>query len=137
MRIETRRCLDVWQWSTNWQTSSDVLRGPVHHQKLALLEALGQFHLRHPDSYNANEKLVSKTQALYVRIGNDVEQSAFFGRSVENLGGALLPLLSSSDPAMRRAATLAELCLAGGKASNFVWRSEGLRFSRCSPVGRR
>ena len=107
---------------------ADVLRGPVHHQKLALLEALGQFHLRHPDSYSANEKLVSKTQALYVRIGNDVEQSAFFGRSVETLGGALLPLLSSSDPAMRRAATLASYVLREVKPATSYGARKGYDF---------
>ena len=107
---------------------ADVLRGPVDRQKLALLEALGQFHLRHPDSYSANEKLVSKTQALYVRIGNDVEQSAFFGRSVETLGGALLPLLSSSDPAMRRAATLASYVLREVKPATSYGARKGYDF---------
>ena len=46
---------------------------------------------------------------VYNRIGNDIEQIAFFGESADRLAQALLPLLDSPDSEMRRLAAEASL----------------------------
>jgi hypothetical protein len=46
---------------------------------------------------------------VYSRIGNDIEQIAFFGSSAAVLSRALLPLVDSSDPEMRALARHASL----------------------------
>src|SRR5262249_28888141 len=54
--------------------------------------------------YDLNADLSKPMPLVYSRIGNDIEQIAFFGWSAERISRALLPLLDSSDPEMRRLA---------------------------------
>jgi hypothetical protein len=48
---------------------------------------------------------------VYNRIGNDIEQIVFFGRSAERVAKSLLPLLNAPDPEMRRLAIKASLLI--------------------------
>jgi HEAT repeat protein len=85
-----------------------VLETGGDRQKKILLAGLGQFPLRRADSYPLNAQLVRKEEGLkYTRIGNDIEQILFLGRSADRMAQVLLPLIQSSDPEMRREATLA------------------------------
>jgi len=77
--------------------------GPVF-QKKALLQALTEFPLRRGDIYDLDADLGKKAPPIYNRIGNDIEQIAFFGESADRMARALLPLLDSNDAEMRRLA---------------------------------
>jgi len=83
-------------------------RGP-DPQKIALLRALTEMPLRRGDIYDLDADLAKVAPPVYNRIGNDTEQIAFFGESAGRLAEALLPLLDSSDPEMRRLAAAASL----------------------------
>ena len=48
--------------------------------------------------------MTSEGAPVYNRIGNDIEQIAFFGPSADLLAKSLLPLLDSPDAEMRRLA---------------------------------
>jgi len=65
--------------------------------------------LRRGDIYDLDADLAKVSPPVYNRIGNDTEQIAFFGESAGRLAEALLPLLDSSDPEMRRLAAAASL----------------------------
>lgn len=86
-----------------------VLEGRSDFQKKALLRSLTEFSLRRGDVYDLDADLSKPAPAVYNRIGNDIEQVAFFGKSADRLAKALLPLLDSSDPEMRRLAVKASL----------------------------
>ena len=86
-----------------------VLEGVNDHQRKTLLASLGDFHLRHADVYEPLNKVDNAFPPQYNRIGNDVEQIAFFGQSAERFSRALLPLLQSSDAQMRDLAQTAGL----------------------------
>jgi hypothetical protein len=86
-----------------------VLEGPSDVQKKLLLSALTEFPLRRGDVYAVESELSEPAPPVYNRIGNDIEQIVFFGRSAERIAKSLLPLLDSHDPEMRRLATKAGL----------------------------
>ena len=86
-----------------------VLEGQSDLQKKALLRSLTEFPLRRGDVYDLEADLGKPAPAVYNRIGNDIEQIAFFGKSAGRLAKALLPLLDSSDAEMRRLAVKASL----------------------------
>jgi hypothetical protein len=79
-----------------------VLEGGSDLQKKELLRALTELPLRRGDIYDLDADLGEQAPPVYNRIGNDIEQIAFFGESAERLARALLPLLNSKDPEMRR-----------------------------------
>jgi hypothetical protein len=82
--------------------------GPANSKK-EILSALAAFPQRRADIYDLSADLSQPSPVVYNRIGNDVEQIAFFGPSAEKLAKALLPLLDSSDPEMRHLAERASL----------------------------
>ena len=73
-------------------------------QKKALLAALTELPLRRGDIYDLDADLGKKAPPVYNRIGNDIEQIAFFGESGDRMARVLLPLLDSKDADMRRLA---------------------------------
>ena len=73
------------------QTGSDL-------QKKELLHALTELPLRRGDIYDLDADLSKPAPLIYSRIGNDIEQIAFFGVTAERFAEALAPLLDSSDP---------------------------------------
>jgi hypothetical protein len=87
-----------------------VLDDGSDREKKQLLSFLTEFPLRRADVYDLNVDLDEKTAPpLYNRIGNDIEQIAFFGQSGERFARSLRPLLDSNDPEMRRLAARAVL----------------------------
>jgi hypothetical protein len=86
-----------------------VLEDGNDHRRKMLLASLGDFHLRHSDVYEPLNKPDTAFPPQYNRIGNDVEQIAFFGASAERFSKALLPLLQSPDARMRELAETAGL----------------------------
>jgi HEAT repeat protein len=78
-------------------------------QKKHLLAALGEFPLRRADAYSLEAGAAKPGPPVYSRIGNDIEQIAFFGSSAAALAEALLPLVDSSDPELRDLARRAAL----------------------------
>lgn len=106
-----------------------VLTNGPDTQKKKLLVALAMLPLRRGDIYDLNADLSKQGPLTYSRIGNDIEQIAFYGESAESLAKALLPLLDSPDPEMRLAAKNASLLVretpyrqvdkvAGGRGEN-------------------
>jgi len=73
-------------------------------QKKRALAALAEPPLRRGDVYDLGADLSKAGPLVYSRIGNDIEQIAFFGPSADRLAKSLLPLLDSPDPEMRRLA---------------------------------
>jgi len=87
-----------------------VLQSGPENQKKELLRALTEFPLRRGDVYDPETDLTAKPAApVYNRIGNDIEQIAFFGESANQMAAAIAPLLASADPEMRRLAAKAVL----------------------------
>lgn len=78
-------------------------------QKKALLRALTEFPLRRGDIYDVEADITKPGPAVYNRIGNDIEQIAFFGASADRMATAIAPLADSPDPDMRRLAEQAAL----------------------------
>jgi len=78
-------------------------------QKKELLLALTELPLRRADVYDLDADLAKPAPPVYNRIGNDIEQIAFFGQSADRVSRSLRPLLDSSDPEMRKAAARAVL----------------------------
>jgi hypothetical protein len=77
-------------------------------QKKRLLSALVDFPLRRGDVYELSP--AGPAESIVVsRIGNDIEQIAFFGPAAATISSALLPLLDSPDPQMRQLARRASL----------------------------
>ncbi len=81
-----------------------VLEQGSDMQKKALLQALTELPLRRGDIYDLEADLGKTAPPVYNRIGNDIEQIAFFGESGDRMARALLPLLDSKDSEMRRLA---------------------------------
>jgi hypothetical protein len=75
-----------------------VLDGNSDLQTKSLLAALTEFPLRRADIYDLDADLVKTGPPVYNRIGNDIEQVAFFGASADRIAKSLLPLLDSHDP---------------------------------------
>src|SRR6185369_1996988 len=78
-------------------------------QKKQLLAALAELPLRRGDVYDLGDVPAKKSAPVYSRIGNDIEQIAFFGSSAAVLSQTLLPLMESSDAEMRLLARNASL----------------------------
>ena len=81
-----------------------VLETGPDPQKKNVLASLGDLTLRRGDVYDLSADLSKSAPLVYSRIGNDIEQIAFFGPSANLLAKSLLPLLDSPDPEMRRLA---------------------------------
>lgn len=77
--------------------------------KKELLAALTELPLRRGDIYDLSADLAKPGPPVYNRIGNDIEQIAFFGDSAGRFSRALKPLLGSGDPEMRALAARAVL----------------------------
>ena len=88
---------------------SKLLETGSDDAKKRLLASLADFPQRRGDVYNLDAELTQPAPLIYSRIGNDIEQISFFGESADLLSRALLPLLNSSDPEMRRLAEKASL----------------------------
>ncbi len=86
-----------------------VLEHGPDAQKKQLLAALAELPLRRGDAYDLAPAAGLKSPPVYSRIGNDIEQIAFFGSSAAVLSRALLPLLASPDAEMRLLARNASL----------------------------
>jgi hypothetical protein len=78
-------------------------RGTDAHRK-EVLTALTAFHLRRADVYDSSADPGADGPPVYNRIGNDVEQIVFYGAASARFARAIAPLVSSSDPEMRRLA---------------------------------
>ncbi len=78
-----------------------VLEKGPELQKKELLRSLTELPLRRGDIYDLEADLGKKAPPVYNRIGNDIEQIAFFGESAERMAQSLMPLLDSKDPEMR------------------------------------
>ena len=78
-------------------------------EKKELLRFLTQFPLRRADVYDLTADLNKPAPPIYNRIGNDIEQIAFFGPSAERIGHSLSNLLDSKDAEMRHLAAQAAL----------------------------
>ncbi|MDQ2945428.1 MAG: hypothetical protein M3Y27_05710, partial [Acidobacteriota bacterium] len=88
-----------------------VLTGGSDLQKKELLAALTEFPLRRGDIYDLDADLQKSGPPVYNRIGNDIEQIAFFGESRDKMAAALLPELESTDARTRHLAQTAALML--------------------------
>ena len=86
-----------------------VLESRPDAQRKMLLAGLTEFHLRRGDVYDPKADPARRVPPIYNRIGNDTEQIVFFGASNDSFARALLPLVESSDPELRRLATQAAL----------------------------
>jgi hypothetical protein len=86
-----------------------VLESSTVHGKKELLRALTQLSLRRGDVYNLEADLGTPAPPVYNRIGNDIEQIAFFGGTAERFAAALEPLLSAPDTGLRTLAANAAL----------------------------
>ena len=69
-----------------------------------LLAGLVELPLRRADIYDPAADSAHDFVPIYNRIGNNVEQSVFFGASNTRFATALLPLVSSTDPELKRLA---------------------------------
>src|SRR6516225_862677 len=81
---------------------------PAPHKK-RLLHALTEFPLRRGDIYDPEADVSKLAPPVSNRIGNDIEQIAFFGESGARIARALSPLLDEPDAEMRRLAAQAAL----------------------------
>lgn len=86
-----------------------VLSSAPDSDKKELLIALTEPQQRRADIYDLNSSLATEAPPVYNRIGNDIEQIEFFGRSADVFSRALLPLLDSSDVKLRGLAWKATL----------------------------
>jgi hypothetical protein len=86
-----------------------ALEGGDGAYRKELLRALTEYPLRRADIYDLQADLGQTAPPVYNRIGNDVEQIAFFGPSAERLANAVRPLLDDTDPEVRRLAGAAVL----------------------------
>jgi hypothetical protein len=73
------------------------------------LSAVTEYQLRRADTYDLKADPHTVSPVIYNRIGNDIEQTVFFGESNTRFAKALLPLIESSDAEMRRLAMQATL----------------------------
>lgn len=88
-----------------------VLETGSEQQKKRLLTGLSELELRRGDVYDPTADHTTKFEPVYNRIGNDIEQTVFFGASNDRMARALRPLAESSDPEMKRLALNAALVL--------------------------
>jgi hypothetical protein len=78
-------------------------------QRKSLLRALTELPLRRGDIYDPEADLAKVAPPVYNRIGNDIEQIAFFGKTADRMASAIAPLLESGDAEMKRLAGQAAL----------------------------
>jgi hypothetical protein len=88
---------------------AETLERGSERQKRTLLAGLAELQLRRADVYDLAADQSRPAPAIYNRIGNDIEQSVFFGASADRFARALLPLLDSPDAETRRLASMAAL----------------------------
>jgi hypothetical protein len=88
---------------------ADVLEKGSNLQRRVLLAGLTEYPLRRSDAYDPAADPSSVFPPVYNRIGNDTEQIVFFGQSNARFARALLPLVDSPDPEVRRLAANASL----------------------------
>ncbi len=88
---------------------ANVLETGSDLQKKELLRSLTELPLRRGDIYDLEADLGKKAPPVYNRIGNDIEQIAFFGASADKMAHALLSLVDSKDPEMRQLAEEASI----------------------------
>lgn len=88
-----------------------ALDGRSELQKKFLLHSLTEPPQRRGDVYDLESDLSNAAPPVYNRIGNDIEQIVFFGRSAEQIARSLRPLLDASDPETRRLAIKASLLI--------------------------
>jgi hypothetical protein len=88
---------------------SNVLENGTEREQVQLLHFLTEFPLRRADIYDLDADLAKTAPPLYNRIGNDIEQIAFFGESGERFAHALRPLMDAKDAETRRLAAQAVL----------------------------
>ena len=86
-----------------------VLTTGPEQQKKELLASLTELPLRRADIYDLDADLSHEAPPVYNRLGNDIEQIAFFGPDADALARAITPLLDSSDTRMRTLARKAAL----------------------------
>jgi hypothetical protein len=86
-----------------------VLETGSDRQRKMLLAGLTEYHLRRGDVYDPKADPSTVAPPIYNRIGNDTEQIVFFGPSNDRFARALLPLIDSTDPELRRLAVQASL----------------------------
>jgi hypothetical protein len=86
-----------------------VLADGSNAQRKVLLAALTQYPLRRFDVYDPKADLTSGTAPVYNRIGNDIEQIVFFGKSNTAFAKALQPLIDSTDSELRELAINASI----------------------------
>ena len=86
-----------------------VLENGPDAQRKNLLAGLTEFQLRRADAYDPKADRDAVAPPVYNRIGNDIEQIVFFGKSNDRFARALLPLVDASDPELRRLARNASL----------------------------
>jgi hypothetical protein len=86
-----------------------ILTGPNDFPKKQLLAALTDVKQRRADIYDLESDLSSDGGTAYNRIGNDIEQIAFFGTSATTLAKALDPLINSKDTELAHLARNAAL----------------------------
>src|SRR6185437_4770904 len=86
-----------------------ILSSGPDADKKELLIALTEPAQRRADIYDLNSALDTEAPPVYNRVGNDIEQIEFFGRSADVFSHALLPLLDSKDAQLRGLAWKAAL----------------------------
>jgi hypothetical protein len=67
-----------------------------------LLASLTEFPLRRADAYELSADFSTPAPLVYGRIGNDIEQIAFFGASADKLSRVLLKLADAPDASATR-----------------------------------
>jgi hypothetical protein len=88
---------------------ANILASGSDRQKKVLLASLAGFPLRRADIYDLDADMGKAAPPVYNRIGNDIEQIAFFGESGARIARALAPLLDEPDAEMRGLAAEAAL----------------------------
>ncbi len=88
-----------------------ALESGPEQQKKRLLAGLSELELRRADVYDPKADHTTKFEPVYNRIGNDIEQTVFFGAANDRMARALRPLAESADPEMKRLALNTALVL--------------------------
>ena len=83
---------------------AQVLETGRDAQKKNVLASLGDLPLRRGDVYDLSADLSKPAPIVYSRLGNDIEQIAFFGPSADRLAKSIVVLLDSPDMEVRQLA---------------------------------
>ena len=87
----------------------NFLGNATDEQKKRLLAALVEMPQRRGDIYDLDSDLSKPVPPIYNRLGNDIEQIAFFGTTATKWSKAIRPLVDSPDAEMRGLALKATL----------------------------